>query len=44
MNVYIPTTKKCISVELATLILDRVVRRYSVPFSVVIDRGLVFIS
>ncbi len=44
MNLYIPTTKRCTSVKLATLIIDAVVRYYSIPSSIVTDCGSVFTS
>ncbi len=44
MNLYIPTTKRCTSVKLATLIIDSVIRYYSVPSSIVTDRSSVFTS
>jgi len=44
MVVYIPTTKRCTSVELAKLLIQDIVRRYSVPEGIVTDRGSIFTS
>jgi hypothetical protein len=44
MNIYIPTTKTCDSVELTSLLMDAVVRRYGVPKGIISDRGSLFIS
>ena len=44
MVVYIPTTKRCTSVELARLLVQNIVRHYSVPRGIVTDRGSVFTS
>ena len=44
INLYVPTTKRCTSVELTVILRDEVVRKYSVPRGIVIDRGSVFIS
>ena len=41
---YNATTKQCDSVELASIMLDAVVRRYGVPRGIVTDRGSVFTS
>jgi transposase InsO family protein len=44
MNIYIPTTKKCTSVDLAKILRDEIVRHYGIPNGIVSDRGSVFIS
>jgi transposase InsO family protein len=44
MNVFVPTTKRCDSVELAKLLMDAVVRRYGVPRGILSDRGSLFTS
>ena len=44
INLYVPTTKRYISVELTVILRDEVVRKYSVPRGIIIDRGSVFIS
>jgi hypothetical protein len=44
INIYIPTTKMCDSVELASLLMDVVVRRYGVPKGIISNRGSLFIS
>lgn len=44
MNVYIATTKRCDSVELARLLMDNVVRRFGVPKGILSDRGSLFTS
>ena len=44
MNIYVPTTKRCDSVELAKLLMDAVVRRYGVPKGILSDRGSLFTS
>jgi hypothetical protein len=44
MNIYIPTIKTCDSIELASLLIDVVVRRYRVPKGIISDRGSLFIS
>ena len=44
MVVYIPTTKRCTSVDLANLLVQWIVRRYGVPRGIVTDRGSVFTS
>jgi hypothetical protein len=44
MNIYVPTNKTCDSVELASLLMDVVVRRYGVLKGTISDRGSVFTS
>jgi hypothetical protein len=44
MNIYVPTNKTCDSVELASLLMDAVVRRYGVLKGIISDRGSVFTS
>ena len=44
MVVYVPTTKRCTSVELASILMEWVVRRYGMPRGIVSDRGTVFTS
>jgi hypothetical protein len=44
MNIYVPTTKTYDSVELASLLMDAVVRRYRVPKGIISDRGSLFTS
>lgn len=44
MNVYVPTTKRCDSVELAIILRDYVVRHYGMPEGILTDRGSVFTS
>lgn len=44
MNVYVATTKRCDSVELARLLVTNVVLRYGVPKGILSDRGSVFTS
>ena len=44
MNRYLPTTKKCTSVELAELLELHIVRHYGLPKGIVTDRGSVFTS
>jgi hypothetical protein len=44
MNIYVPTNKTYDSVELASLLMDVVVRRYGVPKGIISDRGSVFTS
>ena len=44
MSVYIPTTKRCTSVELADLLVKHVVCRFGVPCGILTDRGTVFTS
>jgi hypothetical protein len=44
MNIYILTIKTCDSIELASLLMDVVVRRYGVPKGIISDRGSLFIS
>jgi len=44
MNLYVPTTKTCTSVDLAIILRDEVVRRYGLPRGIVTDRGSVFTS
>jgi hypothetical protein len=44
MNIYIPINKTCDSVELTSLLMDVVVRRYRVPKGIISDRGSVFTS
>ena len=44
MNLYLPTTKRYISVELTQLLERYVVRHYGLPKGIVSDRGSVFTS
>jgi hypothetical protein len=44
MNIYVPTTKTYDSVELASLLIDAVVRRYGVPKGIISNRGSLFTS
>ena len=44
MNLYVPTTKRCTSVELAQILMERVVRQYGVPAGLLTDRGPIFTS
>jgi hypothetical protein len=44
INIYIPITKMCDSIELASLLMDVVVRRYGVPKGIISDRGSLFTS
>ena len=44
MNRYLPTTKKCTSVELAELLELHIVRHYGLPKGIITDRGSVFTS
>jgi len=44
MVIFVPTTKRCTSVELADILMEYVVRRYGVPRGSVTDRGSVFTS
>ena len=44
MNIFVPTTKRCNSVELAKLLIDAVVRRYGVLKGILSDRGSLFTS
>jgi hypothetical protein len=44
MNIYVPTNKTYDSVELASLLMDVVVRRYGVLKGIISDRGSVFTS
>jgi transposase InsO family protein len=44
MNIYVPTNKTCDSVELTSLLMDAVVRRYGVLKGIISDRGSVFTS
>jgi hypothetical protein len=44
MNVFVPTTKRYDSVELAKLLMDVVVRRYGVLRGILSDRGSLFTS
>jgi hypothetical protein len=44
MNIYVPINKICNSVELASLLIDAVVRRYRVPKGIISNRGSLFIS
>jgi hypothetical protein len=44
INIYIPTTKTYDSVELTSLLIDVVVRRYRVPKGIISNRGSLFIS
>ena len=44
INLYIPTTKKVTSEGLATIILNEVVKRFSIPNGIISDRGTIFTS
>jgi hypothetical protein len=44
MNVYVPTTKRCDSMELAIILRDYVVRYYGMPEGILTNRGSVFTS
>ena len=44
INIFILITKRCDSVELASILIDAVVRRYGVPKGIVSNRGSLFIS
>jgi hypothetical protein len=44
MNVYVPTTKRCDSMELAIILHDYIVRHYGIPEGILTNRGLVFTS
>jgi hypothetical protein len=44
INIYILITKICDSIELASLLIDIVVRRYGVPKGIISNRGSLFIS
>jgi hypothetical protein len=44
MNVYVPTTKRCDSVELAIILCDYIVRYYGMPKGILTDRRSVFTS
>jgi hypothetical protein len=44
MNIYVPTNKTYDSVELASLLIDVVVRRYGVLKGIISDRGSIFTS
>jgi hypothetical protein len=44
INIYIPTTKICDSVELASLLIDIVMYRYRVPKGIISNRDSLFIS
>jgi hypothetical protein len=44
MNIFIPTTKRCNSVELVSILIDVVVRRYRVLKGIVSNRGSLFTS
>jgi hypothetical protein len=44
MNIYMPTNKTCDSIELTSLLMDAVVRRYRVLKGIISDRGSVFTS
>ena len=44
MAVYIATTKRCTSAELANLLEERVITRFGAPEGIVSDRGSVFTS
>lgn len=44
MVVYVATTKRITSVELAKILLDRIIRHYGVPRGIVSDRGSIFTS
>jgi hypothetical protein len=42
MNIYILTNKTCDSIELISLLIDVVIRRYGVLKGIISDRGSVF--
>jgi hypothetical protein len=44
INIYILTIKTCDSMELVSLLIDAVVRRYGVPKGIISDRGSLFTS
>jgi hypothetical protein len=44
INIYILITKMCDSIELVSLLIDIVIRRYGVPKGIISDRGSLFIS
>ena len=44
MNIFVPTTKRYDSVELTSILIDVVVRRYGVLKGIVSNRGSLFIS
>ena len=44
MVVYIPTTKRCTSIELAKLLIEDIVQYYNIPEGIVTDRGSIFTS
>jgi hypothetical protein len=44
INIYVPTTKIYNSIELISLLIDIVVRRYGVPKGIISNRGSLFIS
>jgi hypothetical protein len=43
-NIYMPTNKTCDSIELTSLLIDIVMRRYGVLKGIISDRGSVFTS
>jgi hypothetical protein len=44
INIYVPINKTCDSVELISLLIDVVVRRYGVLKGIISDRGSMFTS
>ena len=44
INLYMPTTKRCTSVELTSLLERNVVRYYGLPKGIVSNRGSIFTS
>jgi hypothetical protein len=44
INIYVLTTKTYDSIELTSLLIDVVVRRYRVPKGIISNRGSLFIS
>lgn len=44
MNIYVATTKRCDSVELAGILVEAVVRKFGVPRGILTDRGSLFTS
>jgi len=44
MNLYVATTKRCDSVELASILMDTVVCKFGVPRGILTDRGSLFTS
>jgi transposase InsO family protein len=44
MNIYVPKNKTCDSIELTSLLIDAVVRRYGVLKGIISDRGSIFTS